>query len=123
MRKHMIRYAAIAGVLAAPIAAAVPASATNTGGTSSAYGLSAAGLLAVPQTPSVNSAAAPHVKSVFSLPGNPLVQLSVLWACVFASLSLSGRRGSSSSWKIPRCSAAPGWPATPDDHKQSGSDG
>jgi hypothetical protein len=80
MRKHVIRYAAIAGVLAAPIAAAVPASATTTGGTSSAYGLSAAGLLAVPQTPSVNSAAAPHVKSVFSLPGNPLVQLSVLKA-------------------------------------------
>jgi hypothetical protein len=80
MRKHLIKYAVIAGVLAAPIAAAVPASATTTGGTSSAYGLSATGLLTIPQTPSVNSAAAPHTKSVFSLPNNPLVQLSVLKA-------------------------------------------
>jgi hypothetical protein len=80
MRKHLIRYAAIVGVLAAPIAAAAPASATTTGGTSSAYGLSATGLLAIPQIPSVDSAAAPYVKSVVSVPNNPLVQLSVLKA-------------------------------------------
>lgn len=80
MRKHLIKYAAIAGVLAAPIATAASASATTAGGTSSAYGLSATGLLTIPQTPSVNSAAAPHVKSVLSLPNNPLVQLSVLKA-------------------------------------------
>lgn len=80
MRKHVIRYAAIAGVLVAPIAAAVPASATTASGTSSAYGISAAGLLSILQTPSVDSAAAPHVKSVVSLPNNRLVQLSVLKA-------------------------------------------
>jgi hypothetical protein len=87
MRKHLIRYAAIAGVLTAPLAAAASASAATTGGTSSAYGLSATGLLAIPQTPSVNSAAAPHVKSVLSLPNNPLVELSVLKASAIGGRS------------------------------------
>lgn len=79
MHMHLIKYAAIAGVLAAPIAAAGPASAT-TAGSSSAYGISATGLVTIPQTPSVNSTTAPHVQSVASLPNNPLVQVSVLKA-------------------------------------------
>lgn len=80
MRKHFIRYAAVAGALAAPLAAAAtPASATTNGG-SSAFGLSATGLLSIPQTPAVSSASAPHDKSLAKLPNNPLVQLSVLRA-------------------------------------------
>lgn len=80
MRKHFIRYAAVAGALAAPLAAAAtPASATTAGG-SSAFGLSATGLLSIPQTPAVSSASAPHDKSLTKLPDNRLVQLSVLRA-------------------------------------------
>jgi hypothetical protein len=81
MRKH-VKYAAIVGALAAPVAAAavvVPAaSATSGGSTSSAFGISATGLLNVPQTPAVSSASHPNAKSVVSLPRNPLVHLSVL---------------------------------------------
>ncbi len=89
MRKHLIKYAAITGVLAAPLAAAAPASATTMhgGGTSSAYGISAAGLLSIPQTPSVNSMSHPNSKSLLSLPNNPLVQLSVLKAQAMGSHS------------------------------------
>jgi hypothetical protein len=80
MRKHFVRYAAVAGALAAPLAvAATPASATTDGG-SSAFGLSATGLLSVPQTPAVSSASTPHDKSLVKLPDNRLVQLSVLRA-------------------------------------------
>lgn len=81
MRKH-VKYGAIAGVLAAPltVAAVVPASAAGDRNASSAFGISAAGLLTIPQTPSVSSASRPNTKSVVSLPGNPLVRLSVLRA-------------------------------------------
>jgi hypothetical protein len=79
MRKHLIKYAAVAGVLAAPLAAVAPASATTTGG-SSAFGLAATGLLSIPQTPAVSSMAAPHSKSLLSLPNNPVVKLSILKA-------------------------------------------
>ncbi|GAB2806107.1 hypothetical protein GCM10027176_08820 [Actinoallomurus bryophytorum] len=80
MRKH-VKYGAILGALAAPVAVAaiiVPASATGGGAVSSAFGLSANGLLSVPQTPSVSSASHPNTKSLLSLPGNPLVRFSVL---------------------------------------------
>jgi hypothetical protein len=80
MRKH-VKYGAIAGVVAVPLAVAaivVPASANSGGDVSSAYGISAAGLLDIPQTPSVTSASHPNTRSVVSLPGNPLVRLSVL---------------------------------------------
>jgi hypothetical protein len=80
MRKHL-KYGAIIGALAAPamaLAVVVPASATNGGGVSSAYGLAANGLLTVPPTPAVSSASHPNVKSLVSLPANPLVKFSVL---------------------------------------------
>jgi hypothetical protein len=80
MRKHLM-YGAIAGVLAAPAAAAAiisPASATGGASASSAYGISAAGLVNIPRTPAVTSASQPSSRSVASIPGNPLVKLSVL---------------------------------------------
>jgi hypothetical protein len=80
MRKHL-KYGAIAGVLAAPVAIAtviVPASATGGGSASSAFGISAAGLVNIPRTPAVTSASHPNSKSVVSIPDNPLVTLSVL---------------------------------------------
>jgi hypothetical protein len=79
MRTHFIKYAAIAGVLAAPLAAAAPASATSDG-TGSAFGISATGLVNIPQTPMVTSSAQPTHKSLAELPNNPLVQLSILRA-------------------------------------------
>jgi hypothetical protein len=45
---HLTRYAA----LAAPLAFVAPASAT-TGGTTSAFGVAASGLVTIPQTPAV----------------------------------------------------------------------
>lgn len=81
MRKH-VKYAAIAGVVAVPLAAAiaVPASATGESGSgvSSAYGLSADGLIAIPRLPEVSSGSQPSTKSVVSVPASPLVHLSVL---------------------------------------------
>jgi hypothetical protein len=80
MRKH-VKYGAILGAFAAPVAVAaivVPAAATGGGGVSSAFGLSADGLLSIPQTPSVSSASHPNARSLLSLPGNPLVRFSVL---------------------------------------------
>jgi hypothetical protein len=74
---HLIKCAAITGVLAAPLAAAVPASATS-GGTGSAFGISATGLVNIPQTPVVSYSSQPDHKSLTSLPGNPLVRLSIL---------------------------------------------
>lgn len=86
MRKHL-KYAAIAGVLAAPLAMVGSASlagsalATSGGDTpSSAFGIAATGLLNIPQTPSVSSASRPNTRSLTSLPGNPLVRLSLLRA-------------------------------------------
>lgn len=80
MRKH-VKYGAVLATVAAPAIAlgiVVPASATNGGGFSSAYGLGATGLINVPRTPVVSSTAHPSVKSLVSLPANPLVKFSVL---------------------------------------------
>ena len=82
MRKNL-KYGAIAGALAAPVAVAAivmpTASATGGGGgASSAFGVSASGPVTIPQTPSVSSADRPNTKSIASLPGNPLVHLSVV---------------------------------------------
>ena len=80
MRGHL-KYAAIAGAVAAPLAVAAvagPASATGGGDVSSAYGISASGLLNIPRTPVVTSDSRPSTRSVVSLPGNPLVRLSVM---------------------------------------------
>lgn len=83
MRKQF-KYAAIASAVAAPLAAmatAVPASAARTGGgpaASSAYGISAEGLVPIPRTPMVTSERRPFARSVVSIPDNPLVRLSVL---------------------------------------------
>ena len=74
---RVTRYAAIAGALATPLAFAVPASAA-TGGGDSAFGLSASGLVNIPPTPAVSSAARPHDKSLVELPANRLVRLKVL---------------------------------------------
>ncbi|MDN3352400.1 choice-of-anchor P family protein [Actinomadura sp. DC4] len=81
MRKHL-KFGLVAGVLAAPAAAAVivPAPANAGGHSSSAYGISATGPVNVPATPSVTSAARPNSRSVASIPGNPLVKVSVLRA-------------------------------------------
>jgi hypothetical protein len=80
MRKHL-KYGAIAGVLVAPAAAAavlVPASATGGASASSAFGVSATGLVNIPRTPAVTSASHPNSRSVVSIPGNPFVKLSVI---------------------------------------------
>lgn len=80
MRKH-VKYGALAGVVAAPLAISavvVPASATNGDDASSAYGIAAAGLINIPRTPWVTSQTRPNTRSVVSLPGNPLVRFSVL---------------------------------------------
>lgn len=82
MRKAL-KYGAVAGALAAPVAAAalvVPASATGGPAASSAFGISASGLVNIPPTPEVSSAVRPNTREVFSLPGKPLVELSVLRA-------------------------------------------
>ncbi|MFB9836624.1 choice-of-anchor P family protein [Actinoallomurus acaciae] len=81
MRKHL-RYGAIASAVVAPAAAAVAimptASATGGGTPSSAFGIYAAGLVNIPRTPEVSSESHPSTKSVVSVPGNPLVHLSVI---------------------------------------------
>lgn len=74
---HLTKYAAIAGALATPLAFVAPASAT-TSGSSSAFGVSASGLVNIPQTPAVSSTAQPNNKSLAELPPNPLVKLKVL---------------------------------------------
>jgi hypothetical protein len=77
--KHLTTSIAIAGALAMPAAiAATTASASPAGGTSSAYGLSATGLVNVPAVPLVNSVTGAHDKSLAELPPNPLVKLKVL---------------------------------------------
>jgi hypothetical protein len=103
MRKQL-KFAAIAGAVAAPLAAtatavpatavpatavpatavpatAVPATAAPAGGdpgASSAYGIAAEGLVPIPPTPEVTSESRPFTRSVVSIPGNPFVRLSVL---------------------------------------------
>src|SRR3954454_13016860 len=86
MREHL-KHAVIAGAVAVPLAAAVavPASAARSGGgddggpgASSAYGIAADGLIAIPPTPAVTSEHPPFTRSVVSIPGDPLVHASVL---------------------------------------------
>src|SRR4051794_4043790 len=82
MRKH-VKYGAVAGAVAAPLAIAalvVPASATNGGDASSAYGIAADGLVTIPRTPVVTTERPPSSRSVLSLPGTSLVRFSVLRA-------------------------------------------
>jgi hypothetical protein len=83
MRNHL-KYAAIVGAIMAPVTtvAAVGTASAHGGGVgrSSAFGISANGLLNIPQTPAVSSASRPKTSSLVSLPGNPLVRLSVLRA-------------------------------------------
>jgi hypothetical protein len=74
---HLTKHAAIAGVLATPLAFVASASAT-TGGSSSAFGVSASGLVNIPKTPAVTSTAQPNNKSLAELPTNPLVELKLL---------------------------------------------
>src|SRR5689334_9141915 len=79
MRKH-VKYGAVLAAAAPAIALGIviPASATNGGGVSSAYGLAASGLINLPRTPAVSSGVHPNAKSLVSLPANPLVMFSVL---------------------------------------------
>lgn len=73
-------YVAIAGAIAVPATMAASASASTNppGGTASAFGVSAVGLVNVPQTPQVSSLNGPRSKSLAELPPNPLVKLKVL---------------------------------------------
>lgn len=70
--------AAIAGAIAVPAALAATASASPATGTASAFGLSATGLVNIPQTPAVTSSSGAQNKSLAELPPNPLVELKVL---------------------------------------------
>jgi hypothetical protein len=74
---HLSKCAAVAGVLAVPLAVAAPASATS-GGTGSAFGISASGLVPIPATPSVTSEHPPSHKALLELPPNPLIDLGIL---------------------------------------------
>jgi hypothetical protein len=74
---HLTKYAAVAGALAAPVAFVAPASATS-GGSGSAFGVGADGLVSLPHTPSVSSAMPPSDKSLAELPPNPLIELKLL---------------------------------------------
>jgi hypothetical protein len=76
--KHLTTYVAIAGALTAPVIIAANASADTTGGVSSAYGVSATGLVNLPAIPTASSVSGPKDKSLVELPPNPLVKLKVL---------------------------------------------
>ncbi|GLY88144.1 hypothetical protein Airi02_060730 [Actinoallomurus iriomotensis] len=78
---------AIAGAIAVPAAIAATASASTTTGTASAFGLSATGLVNLPQTPAVTSSSGAHHKSLVQLPANPLVKLKVLHTSASGSTS------------------------------------
>ncbi|GAA4485231.1 hypothetical protein GCM10023191_009550 [Actinoallomurus oryzae] len=69
---------AVAAAIAVPAALAATASASPATGTASAFGVSATGLVNIPQTPAVTSSAGAHHKSLAQLPPNPLVKLKVL---------------------------------------------
>ncbi|GLY83207.1 choice-of-anchor P family protein [Actinoallomurus iriomotensis] len=75
---RLTKYAALAGVLAVPLAvplsAASPASAS--GPASSAYGIYAGGALAIPAQPAVTSATQPNRKAL-ELPKNPVFNLAL----------------------------------------------
>jgi hypothetical protein len=85
--KHLTTYVAIAGALTAPVIIAANASASSTGGVSSAYGVSATGLINLPAIPAVSSVAGPKDKSLVELPPNPLVKLKVLHTSATAGRS------------------------------------
>lgn len=74
---HLGKYAAVAGALAAPMAFVAPASATS-GGSGSAFGVGADGLVSLPHTPAVSSATPPSDRSLAELPPNPLIDLKLL---------------------------------------------
>ncbi|MGH3241964.1 MAG: hypothetical protein ACRDNL_16435 [Spirillospora sp.] len=78
--------AAVAGALALPFAAVVPAASATNGGTGSAVAISATGPVAIPPTPSVTSnAQRPERKSVAELPPNPLgIEASLLNAAAWS---------------------------------------
>ncbi|MFB9836269.1 choice-of-anchor P family protein [Actinoallomurus acaciae] len=69
---------AIAGAIAVPAALAATASASPATGTASAFGVSATGLVNIPQVPAVTSSSGAQNKSLAELPPNPLVKLKVL---------------------------------------------
>lgn len=72
---NIAKYAAIAGALVTPLALVVPAASADSGGTGSAYGLAAGGLVNIPPMPSVR---APAEESGVRLPANPVIRLGVL---------------------------------------------
>jgi hypothetical protein len=76
--KHLTTFVAIAGAVAVPAAIAASASASPAGGAASAFGVSATGLVNIPQTPAVSSLTGPAHKSLIELPPNPLVTLKAL---------------------------------------------
>lgn len=84
--KNVTTSVAIAGALAMPVVLAAAASASPANGTASArtggpawaFGVSATGLVNIPQTPMVSSLSGPRTKSLVELPPNPLVKLKVL---------------------------------------------
>jgi hypothetical protein len=76
--KYLTTCVAIAGALTAPVIIAANASADTTGGVSSAYGVSATGLVNLPAIPTASSVSGPKDKSLVELPPNPLVKLKVL---------------------------------------------
>jgi hypothetical protein len=76
--KQLTTYVAIAGAFTAPVIIAANASASSTGGVSSAYGVSATGLVNLPAIPAASSVTGPRDKSLVELPPNPLVRLKAL---------------------------------------------
>jgi hypothetical protein len=81
----LTKCAAVAGALALPFALAAPGASATTGGTGSAFAISATGPVAIPPTPAVaSSAQQPVRKSVAELPPNPLVQARLLNAAAWS---------------------------------------
>lgn len=87
---HLSKYAVIVGALAVPLLAATSASATA-GPASSAYGISATGVVNFPATPSVTSVAQPHQKTLTKFPSNPVITTFSL-----AKVSATGNHSSAS---------------------------
>jgi hypothetical protein len=85
--KHLTTFVAIAGAVAVPAAIAATASASPAGGAASAFGVSATGLVNIPQTPAVSSLTGPGHKSLVELPANPLVKLKALHTSAAAGAS------------------------------------
>ncbi|MGH3376759.1 MAG: choice-of-anchor P family protein [Actinoallomurus sp.] len=83
-------FIAIAGAIGVPAAIAATASASPAPGVSWAYGVSAVGLVNVPQTPQVSSLKGPRDKSLAELPPNPLVKLKVLHTSATPGRSRAG---------------------------------